>query len=74
MLLASPLVKTALLLLLTAFAAALMLVRVNASQKQADAAPSTPVVSLAGHTPGSAARERHAYRLRVAEARTAPAR
>ncbi len=74
MLLTSSFARTAVLIVLTAAAAALMLVRVNASQQQGTATPSTPEVSLASHTPGSAAHERHQYRLRVAQATTTAGR
>ena len=70
MLLTSPRARTALLLVVTAVAAALMVVRFNASQQQGAAAPSSPSspsVSLTRQTPGSVAHERHEYRLRVAQ-------
>ena len=67
-LLTAPFARTALLLVLAALATALMLIRVSASQPQGADAPTSPMVSLASHTPGSAAHERHEYRLRVAQA------
>jgi hypothetical protein len=74
MLLTSPFARTALVLVLVAFATALMLIRVSVSQQQGTAAPSSPTVSLAGHTPGSTAHERHEYRLSVAQATAASGR
>jgi len=66
MLLTTPFARTTLLLVLAAFAAALMLIRVNAGQQQRAATPSSPTVSFVSHTPGSTAHDRHEYRLRVA--------
>ena len=74
MLLTTPYARTALLLVLAALATALMLIRVSVSQPQGGAALSSPVISLASHTPGSAAHERHEYRLRVAQAAAAAGR
>ena len=74
MLLTTSFARTAVLIVLTAAAAALMLVRVNASQQQSASVPSTPEVSIASHTPGVAAHERHEYRLRVAQAATTAGR
>jgi len=74
MLFTSSFARTAILIVLTAAAAALMLVRVNASQQRGAAIPSSPEISLARHTPGSVAHERHEYRLRVAQATTTAGR
>lgn len=71
MLVTSPYARTALLLVLAALATALMLARVTAGQRREPATPSGQAVSLAGHTPGSTAHERHAYRLRLAAAAVA---
>ena len=74
MLVTSPLARTALLLTLATLAAALMMVRVTVSQQKAEAGPASQTISFAGHTPGSAAHERHAYRLRLAAAAAASER
>ena len=67
MLLTTPFARTALLVVLAGVAAALMLIRVNVGQEQGATTPVSPAVSFARHTPGSAAHERHGYRLRVAQ-------
>ena len=73
MLLTIPLARAALLVVLVAFATALMLVRVSAGQERGATTPAGPIVSFARHTPGSEAHERHEYRLRVAQAIAASA-
>jgi hypothetical protein len=73
-LLTTPFARTALLLVLAAFATALMVVRINVGQEHGAAAPASPTVSLSSHTPGSTAHERHEYRLRVAQATAASGR
>ena len=65
MLLTTPFARTALLVVLAAFATVLMLIRVSVGQEQGATSPVSPAVSFARHTPGSAAQERHEYRLRV---------
>lgn len=74
MLLTTLYARTALLLVLAAFATSLMVIRVNVGREQAAAAPASPAVSLASHTPGSTAHERYEYRLRVAQATAASGR
>lgn len=68
MLMTSPLARVAIVLVLTAFMAALMLVRVGSGERQGPATASITPVSLEGHTPGSTAHDRHEYRLRLAAA------
>ncbi len=64
----TPLARTAIVLVLTAAMAALMLVRIGDGEHQEAAPSSITPVSLARHTPGSAAHDRHEYRLRLAAA------
>jgi len=69
MLMTSPLARVAIVLVLTAFVGALMLVRVGSGERQKPSATaSIAPVSLESHTPGSAAHDRHEYRLRLAAA------
>ncbi len=69
MLMTFPLARIAIVLVLTAFVAALMLVRVSSGERQGQSATaSTAPVSLERHTPGSAAHDRREYRLRLAAA------
>ena len=68
MVMTSPLLRVAIVMALTAFMAALMLVRVGSGERQGPATSLITPVSLAGHTPGSTAHDRHEYRLRLAAA------
>jgi FlaG/FlaF family flagellin (archaellin) len=68
MVMTSPLARVAIVVVLTACMAALMLVRVGSGERQVPATSSLAPVSLTGHTPGSAAHDRHEYRLRLAAA------
>ena len=68
MLVTAPLARVGVVLVLTAAMAALMLVRVGYGERQRAVPPSIAPVSLERHTPGSTARDRHAYRLRLAAA------
>jgi hypothetical protein len=56
------------MLTLVGLAAALLVGRVAVSEQPRAAVPTSPLVSLAGHTPGSVAHARHAYRLQLAQA------
>lgn len=74
MLATTPLARVAIVLVLTAFMAALMLVRVGNGEHQGSARSSITPVSLARHTPGSAAHDRREYRLQLAAVATSSER
>lgn len=61
----TPRAQVALVLMLTAAMAVLMLVRLGYGERPVAATTSVTPVSLERHTPGSAADDRHAYRLRL---------
>jgi hypothetical protein len=74
MLLTTPVARVAILLVLTAFVAALMLIRLTASTHPGTAVRASTAVLVARHAPGSAAHDRHEYRLLLGKAASASGR